>query len=461
MASQAEKDRQRARQAKRFDPLLALPENRECFDCTARAPTWASTNLGVFICMRCAGIHRGLGTHISKVKSVNMDLWDDHMMDFIEHMGNKRAKLFYEANLPARWVKAQATADNKEVERVIRAKYESKLYYANEAQQMAMLAKEEQDHAHRAAAATVTSTPAHAGHPPPQPSGSLTNQQVVSAIPASALGRHHHQPPNHDPHAHAHHATSSHGITHAGAVVHHPAVAPTQPPHLSHTTTHHHQASGHVAPPAAPTAANTTMDQLFGSSSFSTVASGGVHPHHHPPLDHHRRDGSRGGSFSHAPNHHQPHGASVHPPYSHHHPAASSSLIFEEFALSKPTLPVPNPTTGAAGSGHAPPAAQFDFFSAATSTNAASSATRPMAPPASAATGLDFFTSAPLPTTSKPAASHHDWMAFPAATHSTHATASPPPAAAVSSMASPAASTNDRSLEALMRELGVTGGGRS
>ena len=38
-------------------------------------PRWASRNLGIFLCIRCAGIHRNLGVHISKVKSVNLDTW--------------------------------------------------------------------------------------------------------------------------------------------------------------------------------------------------------------------------------------------------------------------------------------------------------------------------------------------------------------------------------------------------
>ena len=51
--------------------LLALPQNRTCADCggagAGARPTWASINCGAFICMRCAGIHRGLGVHVSQV----------------------------------------------------------------------------------------------------------------------------------------------------------------------------------------------------------------------------------------------------------------------------------------------------------------------------------------------------------------------------------------------------------
>ena len=43
--------------------------------CSVTGPRWASWNLGVFLCIRCAGIHRNLGVHVSRVKSVNLDSW--------------------------------------------------------------------------------------------------------------------------------------------------------------------------------------------------------------------------------------------------------------------------------------------------------------------------------------------------------------------------------------------------
>lgn len=54
-------------------------------------PRWASWNLGIFICIRCSGIHRGMGTHISRVKSVDLDAWTDEQLQSVVRWGNGRA----------------------------------------------------------------------------------------------------------------------------------------------------------------------------------------------------------------------------------------------------------------------------------------------------------------------------------------------------------------------------------
>ena len=55
--------------------MLKDEDNKYCVDCDSKGPRWASWNLGMFLCIRCAGMHRNLGVHISKVKSVNLDTW--------------------------------------------------------------------------------------------------------------------------------------------------------------------------------------------------------------------------------------------------------------------------------------------------------------------------------------------------------------------------------------------------
>ncbi|XP_049591804.1 stromal membrane-associated protein 1 [Syngnathus scovelli] len=106
--------------------LLREDENKYCADCEAKGPRWASWNLGVFMCIRCAGIHRNLGVHISRVKSVNLDQWTPEQMQSMVDMGNGRAKQLYEAHLPENFCRPQT---DQAVEIFIRDKYERKKYY--------------------------------------------------------------------------------------------------------------------------------------------------------------------------------------------------------------------------------------------------------------------------------------------------------------------------------------------
>ncbi|MEQ2187343.1 hypothetical protein GOODEAATRI_003756, partial [Goodea atripinnis] len=88
-------------------------------------PRWASWNLGIFICIRCAGIHRNLGVHISKVKSVNLDQWTQEQVQCVQEMGNAKAKRLYEAFLPECF---QRPETDQTAEIFIRDKYDKKKY---------------------------------------------------------------------------------------------------------------------------------------------------------------------------------------------------------------------------------------------------------------------------------------------------------------------------------------------
>lgn len=75
MSSKDKIQRQQEKFQAILSSLLREEDNKYCADCDAKGPRWASWNLGIFLCIRCAGIHRNLGVHISRVKSVNLDQW--------------------------------------------------------------------------------------------------------------------------------------------------------------------------------------------------------------------------------------------------------------------------------------------------------------------------------------------------------------------------------------------------
>ena len=81
--ARAEKEKEKVTQQKVqaiLGGMLKEEDNKYCVDCDSKGPRWASWNLGIFLCIRCAGIHRNLGVHISRVKSVNLDSWTPHQV---------------------------------------------------------------------------------------------------------------------------------------------------------------------------------------------------------------------------------------------------------------------------------------------------------------------------------------------------------------------------------------------
>jgi stromal membrane-associated protein len=54
---------------------------RKVFSYINQDPRWASWNIGVFVCIQCSGVHRSIGTHISKVKSADLDTWNPDQIE--------------------------------------------------------------------------------------------------------------------------------------------------------------------------------------------------------------------------------------------------------------------------------------------------------------------------------------------------------------------------------------------
>ena len=74
--------------------ILQIPGNSNCCDCNSVKPKWASLNNGIFLCLKCAGIHRSLGVEISTIRSLQIDSWTDKQILYLSKGGNEKFKKF-------------------------------------------------------------------------------------------------------------------------------------------------------------------------------------------------------------------------------------------------------------------------------------------------------------------------------------------------------------------------------
>jgi hypothetical protein len=90
--------------------IANLPSNQTCSDCGhpikgETSQRWATIAIHnnpqvMFLCIRCAGVHRSFGTHISKVRSPDLDKWSDEAILTARAWGNARGNQIWERCKP-------------------------------------------------------------------------------------------------------------------------------------------------------------------------------------------------------------------------------------------------------------------------------------------------------------------------------------------------------------------------
>lgn len=111
--------------------IKTMPGNETCVDCASREPVWASINLGVTLCIACSGIHRNLGVHISKVRSIELDIWEHEQCLLMLRLGNSKVNAIYEHSIVEPYRKPGVSSNLTDNELWIRAKYDDKLFLEN------------------------------------------------------------------------------------------------------------------------------------------------------------------------------------------------------------------------------------------------------------------------------------------------------------------------------------------
>ncbi|KAL0236786.1 hypothetical protein PCE1_000183 [Barthelona sp. PCE] len=109
--------------------LRKKPGNSQCSDCLAKAPSWCSYSHGVFLCLACAGVHRGLGPNNSRVRSSTLDDWDLESVRNMSRNGNIIVNSKFEALLPPNF---QRPKNQEDMAKFIYDKYVTRKWYSDD-----------------------------------------------------------------------------------------------------------------------------------------------------------------------------------------------------------------------------------------------------------------------------------------------------------------------------------------
>uniref|UniRef100_A0A8C2ZFF3 Arf-GAP with coiled-coil, ANK repeat and PH domain-containing protein n=1 Tax=Cyclopterus lumpus TaxID=8103 RepID=A0A8C2ZFF3_CYCLU len=114
---------------KALEEVQAIPGNKNCCDCGEPGPDWASINLGITLCIVCSGIHRSLGVHFSKVRSLTLDSWEPELIKLMCELGNTVINRIYEARIDELTIKKpHPSSPRGDKESWIRSKYVEKKF---------------------------------------------------------------------------------------------------------------------------------------------------------------------------------------------------------------------------------------------------------------------------------------------------------------------------------------------